>query len=397
VDDPAWRWIAVSRRTLHALGDRAQPRWTHPAAWWVWALGLATAASRTTNPLLLAMIIAVAGWVVARRRPDAPWSRSFAVFLRLGFIVVAFRVLFMVFFGSGIGAHVLLTLPEVPLPDWAAGISIGGPITAEELLLALFQGLALATMLACLGAANSLASPTRLLASVPAALYEIGVAVVVAMTFAPQLVGGVTRVRTARRLRGRSHRGVRAFAGSVMPVLEGALERAVDLAAAMDARGYGRTGPISRRLRISSAALLLIGLLGVCLGVYSLLDAGTPGNIGLPALCAGAVAGIVGLALAGRRTVRTRYRPDPWAMPEILLCVTGLVPAVAMVTASLIDPVSLVGQSTPPAWPGLPLVPAVAIACAMLAGVLTPPPPGAPSLRRLHAERAQDAVTEVAA
>ena len=64
-------------------------------------------------------------------------------------------------------------------------------------------------MLACIGAANSLASPARLLASVPAALYEVGVAVVVAMTFAPQLVGDVARVRTARRLRGRPDRGVR--------------------------------------------------------------------------------------------------------------------------------------------------------------------------------------------
>ena len=48
-------------RAVHALGDRALPRWTHPGAWWVWALGLATAASRTTNPLLLGLIVAVAG------------------------------------------------------------------------------------------------------------------------------------------------------------------------------------------------------------------------------------------------------------------------------------------------------------------------------------------------
>jgi len=395
VDDPTRRWIIMSRRSDHVLGDRAQPRWTHPVAWWVWALGLATAASRTTHPLLLALIIAVAGWVVARRRPDAPWSRSFAVFLRLGLIVVTFRVLFMVFFGSGLGTHVLFTLPELALPAWAAGVGIGGPVTAEELLLALYQGLALATMLACLGAANSLASPARLLASVPAALYEIGVAVVVAMTFAPQLVGGVARVRTARRLRGRPDRGVRAFAGSVMPVLEGALERAVDLAAAMDARGYGRTGPMSRRLRLSSASCLLVGLIGICLGVYSLLDAGTPGVVGIPALCVGVAAGIVGMTLAGRRRVRTRYRPDPWALPEILLCAVGLLPAIAMVTLGLLDPASLAGQSSSPSWPALPIVPAVAIACAMFAGVLTPPPPGVTSVHRVHMD--DDIIAAVAA
>ena len=35
------------------------PRELHPVAWWIWALGLATAASRTTNPLLLGSILAV--------------------------------------------------------------------------------------------------------------------------------------------------------------------------------------------------------------------------------------------------------------------------------------------------------------------------------------------------
>jgi energy-coupling factor transport system permease protein len=366
----------VSRRTANALGDAALPRWTHPGAWWVWALGLATAASRTTNPLLLALIVAVAGWVVSRRRPDAPWARSYAVFLRLGLLVIAIRVAFAVVLGAGNGTHVLITLPEVPLPEWFAGVGLGGPVTLEELLAAVYAGAVLATLLACIGAANSLASPARLLTSVPAALYEVGVAVVVAMTFAPQLVGDVARVRTARRLRGRPDRGLRALAGSVMPVLEGALERAVDLAAAMDSRGYGRTGPVPRATRVTSILLLLLGLVGICVGVYSLLDAGTPGALGLPLLVLGAAAGVVGMLLAGRRSIRTRYRPDPWALPEWLVSFSGLVPATVLIAVSIADPDVLVGQVAPPAWPSLPLLPAVAIAVAALAGVAAPRPPG---------------------
>ena len=46
----------------------------HPGAWWLWALGLAAAASATTNPLLLVLLVAVAGFVVALRRSDQPWS-----------------------------------------------------------------------------------------------------------------------------------------------------------------------------------------------------------------------------------------------------------------------------------------------------------------------------------
>lgn len=380
--------------TAHSLGARAVPRWTHPVAWWVWALGLAVVVSRTTDPLLLGLVVAVAGWVVARRRPDAPWARSYAVFLKLGLLVIAIRVAFTVVLGAGAGTRVLLSLPEVPLPGWAAGVSLGGPVTAEELLAAAYTGLVLAALLACVGAANSLASPARLLASVPSALYEVGVAVVVAMTFAPQLVSDVGRVRQARRLRGRPDRGVRALAGSVMPVLEGALERAVDLAAAMDSRGYGRTGPMAPGLRRTSAALLLVGLLGICAGAYALLDAGTPGGLALPLLATGIASATVGVVLSGRRSIRTRYRPDPWALPEWIVAGTGALAATVAVAVSVLDPVSLVGQTAPPAWPSLPLLPALAVLLAALPGVVTPLPPGMMAVTQLPPRRGRERDTE---
>ena len=76
------------------------PRLLHPGAWWLWAVALAACALRTTNPVLLCLIIAVAGWVVVSRRADVPWSRSFASFLRLGMIVIVVRVVFQIFFDS---------------------------------------------------------------------------------------------------------------------------------------------------------------------------------------------------------------------------------------------------------------------------------------------------------
>ena len=110
------------------------PRTLHPGAWWLWALGLATAASRTTNPLLLALIIAVAGLVVASRRGDAPWAFAFKFYLWAGLIVALSRVLFRVLFGGGDTGHVILWLPEIPLPGSFAGIHLLGPVSAEYLL-----------------------------------------------------------------------------------------------------------------------------------------------------------------------------------------------------------------------------------------------------------------------
>lgn len=360
----------------HRLGANALPRWTHPVAWWAWALGLVACVSRTTNPILLALTVAVAGWVVARRRPEAPWANSFALFCRLGVVVIAIRVVVAMILGGGLGDHVLFTLPSIQLPDWVAGITLGGPVTAEALLSALYEGAVIAAILACIGAANSLASPARLLATVPAALYEVGVSIVVALSFAPQLVADVSRVQTARRLRGRPHRGVRALAGSAMPVFEGALERAVDLAAAMDSRGYGRTRPMKPRDQFIARALVVMSLIALSIGVYALVDGVDGSWMSWLFVAIGIICAVVGLRIAGRRSIRTRYRPDPWALPEWLVVLSGWIPAALFIAVAVNDPASLAGQTSPLQWPALPTIPAIAVLLAALPGIVTPLPPG---------------------
>ncbi|MBM9434736.1 CbiQ family ECF transporter T component [Actinacidiphila bryophytorum] len=348
----------------------------HAGAWWIWALGLATAASRTTNVLLLALLTAVAGYVVAARRTDAPWSRSYGTFLRLGVAVLAIRLLFAVVLGSPIpGTHTLFTLPEVPLPGWAQGVRLGGRVTAESVVFALRDGMKLATLLVCVGAANSLANPARLLKSLPGALYEAGVAVVVAMTFAPHLVADVARLRAARRLRGRDDRGVRALLQVGLPVLEGALERSVALAAAMDARGYGRTANVAPAVRRATAALTVGGLLGICAGTYGLLAAGGSGvgaGYGLPLLLVGLAAAVAGLRLGGRRSPRTRYRPDPWGARAWLVAGSGAAVAAAMIAATAYAPAALDPPAVPLAEPTLPLWPAACVLLGLVPAVAAP-------------------------
>ncbi|MGW4690571.1 energy-coupling factor transporter transmembrane protein EcfT [Streptomyces sp. NPDC004244] len=346
----------------------------HAGAWWLWALGLATAASRTTNPLLLGLIVAVAGYVVAARRTAAPWARSYTAFLKLGLFVIGLRLVFSVLLGSPIpGTHLLFTLPEVPLPAWAQGIRFGGRVTAEQLVFAFYDGAKLAALLVCVGAANALANPARLLKSLPAALYEAGVAVVVAMTFAPNMVADVARLRTARRLRGRPTGGVRAILQIGLPVLEGALERSVAVAASMDARGYGRTAQVPPVVRHTTTTLTLGGLLGMCAGTYGLLAA-EGAAYGLPVLLVGLALALAGLRLGGRRSVRTRYRPDRWGVRAWLVAGSGAVVAAALVYASGADPQTLRPGVVPLTAPVLPLWPAVAVMIGLLPAVVAPVP-----------------------
>ena len=367
------------------------PRNLHPGAWWLWALGLAAAASRTQNPVPLLLILVVTGFVVAARRSNAPWAKSYGAFLKLALIVIAIRIVFQAVLSSGSqGPTVLFTLPEIPVPS-DTGIKLGGIISLEAVLRAFYEGLQLATILCCIGAANSLGSARRLLRYVPGALYEIGVACVIALTFAPQLVTDAGRVRAAHRLRGQTSRGLGSLKRLAMPVLEGALDRSIELAAAMDSRGYGRTTDAGRVSRRVTGLLVFGGLLGVCVGVYGLLAGTSAGWVGLPMLLAGCLLAAVGMFFGGRRTGRTKYRPDPWALPEWLVTGSGLTAAATMFVTVERNPTVLFLASVTQI-PPVPLLACAGILVAIAPAFLAPPLP-----RSDRPQTAQPQQLEVAA
>lgn len=368
------------------------PRTLHPGAWWVWALGLAVAASRTTNPLILAMILGVACAVVLARRGDAPWAMAFRLYVYVGAFIVVMRVAFRIVFGAGDVGRVLFTLPEIPLPDIVAGIRLFGPVTAESLLGGFYDGLRLATMIICVGAANALANPKRLLKSVPSALYDVGTAVVVALSVFPQLAESVLRVRRARRLRGGTGKGVRALRGIIIPVLEDALDRSLLLASAMDSRGYGRSAQVSRGARGLAGVCTLSGLVGVCVGVYGVLDGTTPRYLGLPLLVTGILVAVAGFVITGRRVRRTRYRPDLWRAAEYLVAGSGASVGVLMYLALQVDPANLNPSLSPLTWPEVSVPLIVAVLVGAVPALLAPPTPLTSEEVRMTAVDAQDVV-----
>ncbi|WP_427383318.1 energy-coupling factor transporter transmembrane component T [Janibacter sp. G56] len=347
----------------------------HPGAWWAWAICLAASVSLTTNPLVLALTLAVLWLVVVSRRSDTPWGRAFRLYVTLGIVIVVVRIVLHVLVGLKYGDTVLLDLPTLTLPSWAAGITLLGTLRLESLLGAALEGLRLATMICAIGAANALANPKRLLASLPSALNDIGSALVVAVSVAPQLAESVQRVMRARRLRGDGKGGLRAFRQVAMPVLQDTLDRSLLLAAAMDARGFGRRGEIGVGPRRVIGVLSLGGLLGVCLGVYGLLDASSPSVLGLPALVLGLAAMAGGIHLGGRAVRRTRYRPDPWLAPEWITVGCGVVAAAAAFATAHVSPEDLQMPLQPLAAPAVPLLAVAGLLVAALPAFVTPEPP----------------------
>jgi energy-coupling factor transport system permease protein len=363
-------------RTFAILDADRVPRTLHPIAWWIWALGLAVAVSRTTNPLLLLLALAVLGFVVSNRRGRAPWARAFKYYLMLAVFVIVLRVVFRTIFGTGVTPtdHILFTLPHVPTPAWYAGVSLGGPVSLEATLSAAIDGLRLGTLICCIGAANALANPKRALRILPGALYELGMAVVVAISIAPQLIESVQRVARARRLRGGASKGLHALRAIAIPVMEDALDRSLLLAAAMDSRGYGRSGTATRTSRRLTGTLMIGGMLGLAAGVYGLLDGTAPRFLGLPAILTGSVLCCAGLMLGGRRVTRSSYRPDPWLLAEWVVAGCGVVSAVLLYASTSYSAAQLDPTFYPLRFPPLPLLPAIAILLALIAGFAAPPP-----------------------
>lgn len=373
-------------------GGRRLPRSLHPVAWWIWAASLGVAASRTTNPLLLLMILAVLGYVVTARRTEAPWAKGFKYYLWFAFIVIVLRVAFRSVFASGLTPHdhILLSLPHIPTPHWFAGVRLGGPVSLEATLSAAIDGLRLGTLLCCLGAANTLANPKRALRVLPGALYELGVAVTVSISVAPQLVESAQRVARARRLRAGKATGLRALRAIAVPVLEDALDRSLKLAAAMDSRGYGRKGRATAGSRRLTGALLLAGMLGLCVSVYGLCDPNAPAALGLPSLVVGAGLCAAGLGLGSRRVSRSNYRPDPWRLPEWLVAGSGVASAALLFGSEGYDPTGVNPSLYPLSWPGLPLLPTLAILIALVAGFAAPPPPRGPARPKVAAGKTEN-------
>ena len=349
----------------------------HPWSWWAWALGVAAAVSMTTSPLLLALVALAVTAVVLLRRTNAPWARSIGAYFALAGIIIGIRLFFQVLVGAGTGSTTLFTLPEIQLPEWAAGIRLGGPVNAEGIVHATYEALRLGAMLLCLGAANALANPRRALRSVPAALYEASVAVVIALSVAPQLVQSIQRVRRARRLRGGASTGWNAVKAVVLPVLADAIDRSLALATSMEARGFGRT-----RDQSAPSPFLTVGLvastMAATLGVFLLLgSSGAPWQ-GFVLLGLGVVGTVAGLRASGRRLSVTRYRPQPWTPRDTLLAAAGLAAfAVAVLGNTGLVPGAFDAfhpSIDPLAWPTLHPLSLVVAALTAAAVPLTPAP-----------------------
>ncbi|WP_298819205.1 energy-coupling factor transporter transmembrane component T [Chloroflexus sp.] len=313
----------------------------HTRTWLYWLVAATTMTILAPHPLYHVLTMLVVTYVFVAHRDDRPLARSFSLFARAGAIIwVGYIIFAIVTVGGPRGATALITLPAFQLPVWLGGIVLGGPITVEALAWGATRGLGLWTLLLIFGAFNALVDHHRLLRLTPRSLFHAGLAVTIAIAFAPGLVRTIQDITATQRARGHRFGGIRSWWALLGPLLAGSLERALQLAEALEARGYGHTlvSPSPGRtlaliMGLSSLAAALIGWLWA--GPSTLPVMGVLGTFGL-LLTSWAARQL------SQSVPRTTYRRERWHRHDTIVCIvlSGALAIIAL--ARLLEPASLV-------------------------------------------------------
>jgi energy-coupling factor transport system permease protein len=261
--------------TAHAgqRSTRAHPAWQrrhaglHPLAWASWLGAGLFAIFLTSNPLYLTTLALVALIVYMTVRSRA--TRSMDYMLVAGLLLASLTIPLNLLTGSS-GLTTLFTLPAITLPGWLGHVVLGGEVTAESFVMAATQALSIAAVLVFVCAFTLGVDHLRLLRSLPGAVAQLGIVGSVGLLLLPETLARARSLREARIVRGHRDRGGAAVLSMALPLLANALERSLQRAESLDARGFGRLAPQRHALQaVAGIAGLAIAAIGLFASYYT--------------------------------------------------------------------------------------------------------------------------------
>jgi energy-coupling factor transport system permease protein len=306
-----------------------------------WLVAAALPAFTLRNPLYLSLVLGAAWLVYSALGRTTPVGSSWGSFIKLGLLVFALTIPFNAL-SIHLGQIVLFRLPA----GWPI---VGGPITVEAVIAGAVSGLALLTILVVFAAFNSVVDHYQLLRATPGFLFQAGVIISIAITFVPQMVLSAKEIRQAQRIRGHRFRGIRDLLPLIMPLLANSLERAIQLAETLEARGFGsNVAPASRRRTILTQLGTLVALLALLSGLFLVAFFPEAGKWGWVLAFLGVGAMLVIFVLQGQGVRQTRYRRPSWTWCDSVLVLASAVVIVTVVTLRVTTPESLSYSPYPP-------------------------------------------------
>jgi energy-coupling factor transport system permease protein len=313
----------------------------HIWSWVAWLVAAAVPAFTLRNPLYLALVLGAAWIVYAALGRATPVGSSWGSFVKIGLLFFALTIPFNAL-SIHMGQIVLFRLPV----SWPI---VGGPITLEAIIAGAISGLALFTILVVFAAFNAVVDHYQLLRATPGFLFQAGIVVSIAIAFVPQMVLGAKEIRQAQRIRGHRFRGIRDLLPLVMPLLANGLERAIQLAETMEARGFGSAvAPASRRGAVLAQLATLVALLGLLAGLFLVAFVPERSTWGWALVALGVAVMLAVFWLQGRRVQRTRYRQPRWRARDTAVVATSVVVVAVVVALRLTMPEALFYNPYPP-------------------------------------------------
>jgi energy-coupling factor transport system permease protein len=299
----------------------------------------------TRNPAYLTVLFLTVV-VVRAALPHGPAGWGF--FLRVGLLIWLITIPLNAM-TAHYGQTVLFTLPRsLPL----IGSLVGGPVTLEAAVYGFLSGLALLAVVAIFATLSRAVDPYQLLRALPPVFFQTGVMASIALTSIPQAVTALREIREAQAIRGHRARGLRDVLPLLMPLLTISLERSLQLAESMEARGFGAAPLRSPQARRWGQWLLVVSLLLMLAGLLARAGLGSGGLLATGLLLGGGVVLVAALFVQGRSVRRTRYRPRRWGRRDTFVAL-GAVLFLGVYAAVLLWQPDLLAYSAYPrlAWP----------------------------------------------
>ena len=300
----------------------------HTLTWMLWLCAALLPAMITRNPLYLTILLLAVAVAYKTLGRLSPMAASWSLFLKAGLLLAVVSVLFNTL-TVNYGDTLLFTLPRLSLRIGRVPLlELGGEITLEAIVFGLTSALSLVAILLIFATFNVLVDHHRVLRLTPAFLYQTGMIASIAIAFVPQMVSALQDIREAQAIRGHRFRGIRDLLPLFVPLLTTGLERAIQLAESMEARGFGSsTSDQTGRHRTLHRMLIAAALFGLLVAAFSF--GYYPDARWLSAVLGVASIGLLlgNVLVMSRRVKRSRYRRELWRRRDTLVsaaCVASI-------------------------------------------------------------------------
>lgn len=272
----------------------------HTWAWLGWLIAGLVVISSTRNPVYLIifdLILLILQSSIKQTGRNLPITT-----LKFAASVLVLSTLFNMVI-SRFGETVLLRIPaQIPL--------LSGPVTLEAVIFGFTNGLVLTGMFTLFTIINRVLPIQVIVRLIPRFLQPVALVTTIALTFIPATQKQFAAIREAQAIRGQRIQRLSDWLPLFIPLLIGGLERSMQIAEAMTARGFSASSKKKAPLVVpllSVIALLLIT------GGWLLQLTGRFGQIGIVLILVGFVFLIILFIFRSRQIRKTRYREEIWS------------------------------------------------------------------------------------